>query len=203
MDTPNSYGLPETPFVPQQLSLFPELEQPKLMSDSDWPPQPPEGAKPNFPDPSAAAWRYQRYKYDQYLAGKQQEEILSFDTWKERHFNPAALGGRPGRPGGSQQVAARQVLATQGFQNVENVELGGRYPDMVRYNPDGSTDYLEVGEMLQNGMPSARERTKLVDEIPALGENDTVTFIDKMDISRRITYRRGDDVETKTLGNSD
>jgi hypothetical protein len=74
---------------------------------------------------------------------------------------------------------------------------------MVRYNPDGSTDYLEVGEMLQNGMPSARERTKLADEIPALGENDTVTFIDKMDISRRITYRRGDDVETKTLGNSD
>ena len=170
---------------------------------SNWPPQPPEGEKPDFNDPGAAKWRYQRYRYDQYLAGKQQEEILSFATWKERHFNPAALGGRPGRPGGSEQVAARQVLASQGFQNVENVELGGRYPDMVRYNPDGSTDYLEVGEMLQNGMPSARERTKLADEIPALGENDTVTFIDKMDITRRITYRRGDDVETKTLGNSD
>ncbi len=31
--------------------------------NSDWPPQPPEGAKPNFPDPGAAEWRYQRYRY--------------------------------------------------------------------------------------------------------------------------------------------
>jgi len=73
-----------------------------------------------------------------------------------------AIAWRPGRPGGSQQVAARQALASEGFQNVENVELGGRYPDMVRY-ADGRIDYLEVGEMLQSGMPSARERTKLAD----------------------------------------
>jgi hypothetical protein len=177
-------------------------EKPPLMSESDWPPYPPAGAKPKFNDPGAAEWRYQRYKYDQYEAGKQQEEILSFDSWKERYFNPALLGGRPGRPGGSNQVAARQALASQGFQNVENVELGGRYPDMVKYNPDGITDYLEVGEMLQNGLPSARERVKLADEILALGENDTVTFIDKTDITRRITYRRGDNVGTKTVDNN-
>lgn len=173
------------------------------MPNPDWPPQPPEGAKPNFNDPGAANWRYQRYKYEQYQAGKQQEDILSFETWKERYFDPALLGGRPGRPGGSEQVAARQALEAEGFQNVENVELGGRYPDLVRYNPDGSIDYAEVGEMLQNGMPQARERAKLANEISALGENDTVTFVDKMDITRRITYRRGDDVETKSLGSGD
>ncbi len=173
------------------------------MPNPDWPPQPPEGAKPNFNDPGAANWRYQRYKYEQYQAGKQQEDILSFETWKERYFDPALLGGRPGRPGGSSQVAARQALEAEGFQNVENVELGGRYPDLVRYNPDGSIDYAEVGEMLQNGMPQARERAKLKSEISALGENDTVTFVDKMDITRRITYRRGDDVETKSLGSGD
>jgi hypothetical protein len=177
-------------------------EKPTLMSESDWPPYPPAGAKPKFNDPGAAEWRYQRYKYDQYEVGKQLEEILSFDSWKERYFNPALLGGRPGRPGGSNQVAARQALASEGFQNVENVELGGRYPDMVKYNPDGSTDYLEVGEMLQNGLPSARERVKLADEISALGENDTVTFVDKTDITRRITYRRGDNVGTKTVDNN-
>lgn len=173
------------------------------MPNPDWPPQPPEGTKPNFNDPGAANWRYQRYKYEQYQAGKQQEDILSFETWKERYFDPALLGGRPGRPGGSSQVAARQALSSEGFQNVENVELGGRYPDLVRYNPDGSIDYAEVGEMLQNGMPQARERAKLANEISALGENDTVTFVDKMDITRRITYRRGDDVETKSLGSGD
>lgn len=171
------------------------------MSNLNWPPQPPESPKPNFNDAGAAEWRYQRYKYDQYQAGKSQEDILSFETWKERYFNPAAQGGRPGRPGGREQVAARQALINEGFQNVENVELGGRYPDMVRYNANGSIDYVEVGEMLQNGMPEARERIKIAEEILALGENDTVTFVDKMDITRRITYRPGDDVETKTLNN--
>lgn len=175
-------------------------EKAKQMSNSDWPPQPPEGAKPNLNDSDAAEWRYQRYQYDQYQAGKQQGDILPFETWKKLYFNPAAQGGRPGRPGGSDQVAARQALASEGFQNVENVELGGRYPDMVRYNADGSTDYLEVGEMLQNGMPEARERVKIADEILSLGENDTVTFVSKMNITRRITYRMGDDVETKSIG---
>jgi uncharacterized protein (DUF433 family) len=47
--------------------------------------------------------------------------------------------------------------------------------------------------MLQNGIPEARERLKIADEIPALGEKDSVTFVYKMDISRRISYYRGDD----------
>ncbi|MBW4496336.1 MAG: hypothetical protein KME26_25320 [Oscillatoria princeps RMCB-10] len=55
----------------------------KQMSNSDWPPQPPEGAKPNLNDPGAAEWRYQRYKYDQYQAGKQQGDILPFEIWKK------------------------------------------------------------------------------------------------------------------------
>ena len=76
------------------------------MSNLNWPPQPPESPKPNFSDRGAAEWRYERYKYDRYQAGKPQEDILS-----------------------------------------------------------------------------------------------TVTFVDKMDIARRITYRPGDDVETKTLNN--
>ncbi len=173
------------------------------MTSPDWPPQPPEGTKPNFNESGAANWRYQRYKYEQYQSGKQQENILSFEIWKERYFDPALLGGRPGRPGGSEQVAARQALSSEGFQNVENVEVGGRYPDLVRYNPDSSIDYAEVGEMLQNGMPQARERAKLANEISALGENDTVTFVDKMDITQRITYQRGDDVETKSLSSGD
>lgn len=170
------------------------------MPNSDWPPKLPTGAKPDFSStPEAAEWRYQRYQYNQYEAGKQFEDILPFDIWKERYFNPATQGGRPGRPGGADQVAARQALTQEGFQNVENVKLGRHYPDLVRYNLDGSIDYLEVGEMLQGKIPQARERAKLADEVLALRENDTVTFVDKMDITRRITYQRGDNVETKTL----
>jgi len=173
------------------------------MSEPEWSPQPPKGTKPNFNEPGAAEWRYQRYQYEQYQAGKQLQDILSFEQWKARYFDPASQGGRPGRPGGFNQVAARQALVAEGFQNVENLELGGRYPDMIKYNADNGIDYVEVGEMLLNGMPQARERAKLADEISALSENDTVTFVDKKDINRRITYRKSDDVETKTVSDDD
>ena len=186
--------------IGNQFALASVISPGNLKLMSEWKPKPPEGIKPNLNDINAAEWRYQRYQYEQYQAGKQEQDILTFEIWKERYFNPAAQGGRPGRPGGSQQVAARQALVNEGFKNVENVELGGRYPDMVRYNLEGSIDYIEVVEMLQNGMPEARERFKIADEIPALGEKDSVTFVDKMDISRRISYYRGDDVETKILG---
>jgi hypothetical protein len=39
---------------------------------------------------------------------------------------------------------------------------------------------------------SLRTDTKIGDEIPALGPDDTVTFVDKNNINRRITYRPGD-----------
>ncbi|WP_199248337.1 hypothetical protein [[Phormidium] sp. ETS-05] len=55
----------------------------KQMSNSDWPPQPPEGAKPNLNDRGAAEWRYQRYQYQQYQAGKQPGDILPFEIWKK------------------------------------------------------------------------------------------------------------------------
>jgi hypothetical protein len=57
--------------------------------------------------------------------------------------------------------------------------------------------------MLKRGMPEARERVKLADEVAAMGEHDTVTFVDKTNTSNRITYRPGDNVATKTTGSSD
>ncbi|HIK09309.1 MAG TPA: hypothetical protein IGS52_03405 [Oscillatoriaceae cyanobacterium M33_DOE_052] len=63
------------------------------MSNSDWPPQPPEGAKPNLNDRGAAEWRYQCYQYQQYQAGKQQGDILPFEIWKKwyEEAEPAAI----------------------------------------------------------------------------------------------------------------
>jgi hypothetical protein len=107
--------------------------------------------------------------------------------------------GDQGAAGGEEQVAAKQALAREGVRQVENVELGGRYPDGIRMNANGGADYFEVGTMLEKGIPEARERVKLSDEIKALGPNDTVTFVDKADPSRRITYRSGDDPASKTL----
>jgi hypothetical protein len=66
---------------------------------------------------------------------------------------------------------------------------------MVKPNTRGGKDYAEVGQMLKNGRPEARERLKLAEEVKALGENDTITFVDKNDITRRVTYRRGDRVQ--------
>lgn len=153
--------------------------------------KPPTGKKPAYGEPGAAEWRYQRYAAKKWAKG---ENPLPFEEWKSQHYDPAEKGGRPGRSGGPEQVKAKAELAKEGVQQVENVELGGRYPDGVRPNAAGGTDYFEVGKMNNNGLPEARERLKIADEIPALGPNDTVTFVDKNDISRRITYRPGDTI---------
>jgi Domain of unknown function (DUF4157) len=154
----------------------------------------PSGPKPGINEPNAAEWRYQEYAYKQSLEGKTPKPP---DKWYDENFLPSYRGDRPGRFGGPQQVKAKaELLAKEGIQPVENVELGGRYPDGIspRKNPAGGRDYYEVGTMNENGLPQARERTKLADEIPALGPNDTVTFVDKNNIGRRITYRPGDNV---------
>ena len=97
------------------------------------------------------------------------------------HFIPRAKGGRPGRMGGPEQAAAKEVLKKEGIIVSESIRLGGRGPDGVnpRPNAKGGRDYFEVGKMLKKGTPESRERIKLKDEIKAMGENDTVTFVDK------------------------
>jgi hypothetical protein len=120
---------------------------------------------------------------------------LPFDEWKKRHFDPAKAGGRPGRPGGPAQVSARKLLEDEGFRNVENVKLGDNFVDMVKANSLGGTDYVEVGKMLQDGQPVAREALKIGKEIAALGPSDRLIFVDEYDISRRIYYTPGDSVD--------
>jgi len=156
-----------------------------------WPAPAPAGPKPRISEAGAAEWRYQRYQHEQAAKGRTPAEILSQDEWIERYFNPTAAGGRPGRIGGPEQVAAKTVLRDEGIRIVENVQLGGRYPDGIRARPNalGGTDYFEVGRMLKNGLPEARERVKLVDELRALRPGDTVTFVDRGSPVRRVTYR--------------
>ncbi|WP_121155488.1 hypothetical protein [Micromonospora pisi] len=165
-----------------------------------WPPSPPTGPKPPHGATGAAEWRYQRYLHQAHSKGKTQDQVLPFDKWKTSHYDPAAAGGRPGRRGGSEQVAAKEYLAEHyGVQEVENVQLGPQWVDGVRPNATGGTDYFEVGAMTQGGLPEARERVKLANEVPALGENDTLQFVDKSAPSedRWIRYSRSDDPMTK------
>jgi hypothetical protein len=165
-----------------------------------WPPSPPKGDKPPIAAPDAAEWRYQRYAYEKFLEGAKPKEVLQPDEWMRRYFDPTAEGGRPGRPGGPEQVAAKNELAKQGIRIVENVEVGGRYPDGVdpNLNPKGGTGYYEVGKMLDSGIPEARERVKIGDEIKAMGPNDTVTFVDKTNPAKRVIYSKGSTPESPT-----
>jgi hypothetical protein len=159
--------------------------------EQPWPVPAPTGKKPRIDEPGAAEWRYQRYLHEQSTNGKTLDDVLSKDEWIERYFKPTALGGRPGRSGGVEQMSAKRALREEGIRIVENVELGGRYPDGIRPTPNGfgGTDYFEVGRMLNNGLPEARERVKLVDELRALKADDTVTFVDRGNPMRRVTYR--------------
>jgi len=91
-------------------------------------------------------------------------------------------------------------LASEGYQNVETVQLGkGNFVDMVAKNDHGGTDYVEVDDVLKRGVPPARMRAKLGDEIAALGPNDRLIYVDKNDVTSRILYLPGDDVETATV----
>ena len=167
-------------------------------STTKWPPDAPRGPKPAFGEPGAAEWRYARYRQTCAARGKSPQECLPFGEWKPLYFDTAAAGGRPGRRGGAEQVAAkRQLTSTEGVRETEDVRLGNRYPDGVasQPNPAGGRDYFEVGKMLENGIPEARERVKLQEEIDALAPNDTITFVDKTNTANRITYRSGDSVE--------
>ncbi|HEY0641231.1 MAG TPA: hypothetical protein VGD67_26685 [Pseudonocardiaceae bacterium] len=166
-----------------------------------WPPPRPAGPKPPFGEAGAAEWRYERYRYTMGKKGKSAADCLPFPQWRDTHYKAAAAGGRPGRRGGAQQVAAKEQLTTEGVQEVENVRLGGRFPDGVATKPNaaGGKAYFEVGKMLQSRMPEARERTKLQDQINALGPSDTITFVSKENPGDRITYRAGDDAATKTM----
>ncbi len=171
-------------------------EKARLGVDLSWPPGRPSGPKPAIGTEGADTWRYQRYRYDKHRKGGLQDDVLSFDQWRKERFEPVERGDRPGRRGGAQQVATKKYLAEkEGVLEVENVKLGNRFPDGIRVNGKGGADYFEVGKMLQNGKPEARERIKLQEEIDVLRPNDTITFVDKVDPSRRVTYRLGDKIE--------
>lgn len=159
----------------------------------EWPPKPPEGPKPALGEPGAAQWRYQRYLAEQHAAGKQPHEVLDFEKWKPAYFDPVARGGRPGRPGGPAQVAARQLLTEEGYINTESKKLGENFVDLYKPNAAGGTDYVEVDEMLKSGVPRADVRAKLKKELTQLGKNDTLLFVDKEDPSKRILYHFGED----------
>lgn len=165
-----------------------------------WPPDPPKGDKPPITAPDAAEWRYQRYVFEKYQKGATPKDVRPPDEWMRRYFDVTAEGGRPGRPGGPEQVAAKNALKAEGIDIVENVELGGRYPDGIdpKLNPTGGKNYFEVGKMLESGIPEARERIKIADEIKAMGPNDTVTFVDKTDVTKRVTYAKGSTPENPT-----
>ncbi|HYJ38798.1 MAG TPA: hypothetical protein VEV87_09285, partial [Chitinophagaceae bacterium] len=170
----------------------------RIPTEGKWPPKPPTGEKPPIDAPDAAEWRYKRYAYEKYAEGAKKKDILPPGEWMDRYFDPTAEGGRPGRPGGPEQVAAKKKLAGEGIKIVENVELGGRYPDGVDPKPNakGGKSYFEVGKMLESGIPEARERVKIGDEIKAMGSKDTVTFVDKADTARRVTYNKGSTPES-------
>ena len=68
------------------------------------------------------------------------------------------------------------------------------YVDMIKSNSRGGTDFVEVDSILKNGLPTAAYRRKIETEISALGPNDTLVYIDKADLSRRIVYNYGDDL---------
>ncbi|WP_143177298.1 hypothetical protein [Cystobacter ferrugineus] len=92
-------------------------------------------------------------------------------------------------------------MTEEGYINTERKRLGESFVDLYRPNSSGGIDYVEVDEMLKSGIPRADIRTKPKIELTHLGKNDTLLFVDKTDLSKRILYRFGDDpsvIDTRT-----
>lgn len=170
-----------------------------------WPPTNPKlkGPKPDFGEPNAAEWRYNRYRYEQYTKyKKKQEDLPSFEEYKRRNYAPAAKGGRAGRRGGPDQVKTRKMLeAQEGFTDMEK-KLGDNYVDLFKPNNGlGGADYVEVDDIIKKGIPKKRLRRRLKAELTHLKEGDRLIYVDKVDPSKRIIYKYGDDpsiVDTRT-----
>ncbi|WNG25525.1 hypothetical protein F0U62_16995 [Cystobacter fuscus] len=169
-----------------------------------WPPEKPNRkVKPKVGGDGAAEWRYNKYRYDRHREGKQQDEILDFDTYKRRHYNVVLKGGRPGCPGGKDQQATRKMLAAkEGFTNAEKRIGPSRRVDAFKTNEQGGTDYVEVDKILKTkGVPGKSYQQKLREQVALLKKNDRLIFVDATDPSKRIIYRYGDSpdvVKTRT-----
>ncbi|MCA9676074.1 MAG: hypothetical protein KC464_13630, partial [Myxococcales bacterium] len=170
-------------------------KDPGARKKAPWPPapKPPTGPKPAIGAPNAAEWRYQEYLCARYAEKKKPEEVLSFAEYKARYYDVVEGGGRPGRKGGVAQRQTREKLADEeNFTDTETRKLGPYFVDMYKKNARGGVDYVEVDDMLVKGIPRAGMRTKLKDELGYLKTKDRLVFIDKVDRSKRITYRHGD-----------
>ncbi len=89
-------------------------------------PDVPTTNKPAFGEAGAAEWRYERYVEAKRKAG---QDPKPFDRWKREHFDPAAAGGRPGRPGDPEHIA--DVARNNDVNDLQPVAVGGRVPDGV------------------------------------------------------------------------
>jgi hypothetical protein len=144
--------------------------------------------KPKADSPSGEKYRWGRY------ASRPSGRKQSFAEWRKSSFEPAKKGGRPGRGGGPPQKGRRQQLARdEGYENIESVALGDRYPDMRKQIGDGTYEYVEVGKMNLDGIPCAREAVKLKEEIPHLDEGEKLTFVGSD--GRRVTYKSGESAD--------
>ncbi|HEV2763898.1 MAG TPA: hypothetical protein VGV38_13030 [Pyrinomonadaceae bacterium] len=144
--------------------------------------------------PAVATREGMVYRRGRYLSSRGKKEPQSFKAWKESSYKPALKGGRPGRGGGPHQKGRRLKLEEQGYENIESVELNGRYPDMrkqIGEDEDGEPlyEYVEVGKMNLDGTPCARELTKLKDSVKALKPGERMTFV--ANDGRSVSYPYG------------
>lgn len=146
--------------------------------------------------PNVATHDGMLYRRGRYLAAKEKSgaKAQSFKEWKKSSYETAVKGGRPGRGGGPHQKARRMKLEQQGYENIETVELNGRYPDMrkeIGTDKKGQPlyEYVEVGIMNLDGKPCSRELTKLKDSVQVLKPKEKITFVGND--GRKVTYNHG------------
>lgn len=116
-------------FIALLAKLGGKLRAPKEEVPPDGPaPKKLPAKKPKIGEPGAAEWRYRRYFEAKTAKG---EEPLPFDQWKQRYYDPAESGGRPGRPGGEAHRNDVQETLDANPDADPSFAIGDRVPDAV------------------------------------------------------------------------
>lgn len=133
----------ETPAVPARSQIVRRTDRAALVVRAPKP----NGPKPGIHETNGAAWRYQRYRHNASRQGKSEAEILSFETWRRRHFEPTLRGGRPGSPGSPAHQA--DVLRNNEPNGIKGGKIGNRIPDGV--GREGQTLTIRGREIAPRG----------------------------------------------------
>jgi len=187
---------------PTEKPPFPKEEFP----DNDkgwqkWPPPKP-GPRKEWYEPGGARYRYDRYRYEQWEAGRSQKSLKLPKQYFDEHVAPKAVGQSPGEMGSPEHKTAVQKVRTD---NIIGTSTQGKMrPDAVgrpdqeiwvnreRFTPQkGARVLYEADYFFKDGSQIVSDGRAQVRQFRLDNPNDTIVVQDAEHAGRIFVYDPG------------